>query len=115
MSVRVPFALLPVLFLSLVLSVTPTHATRVLPLNLEELTKHAALIVSGRCTEVREERDTELGNQVTVITVDVERTLKGAASRRVTFRQIAGVEEGQGGASGVAGMPVFRKDEEVVL
>jgi hypothetical protein len=115
MSVRAPFALLPVLFFSLVLSVTPTHATRVLPLNLEELTKHAGRVFSGRITEVRVERDPGLDRDVTRVTAEVEHSAKGGNGRSVTFRVLGRQNGKEPLQSGIGGMPRFREGEEVVL
>lgn len=98
--------------LALLSAATPALATRLRPLNLEDLTTRASRIIHGRCLEVRSERDARLGRDVLVVTLQVQRTLKGGATPTLTFRQLA--PPAPGGA-GVVGMPVFRKGEEVIL
>jgi len=105
--------LLPIL--ALALSVSALHATRVRPINLEEMTKVAKRIFSGRVVEVRDMEDPKLGRRVTLVTVDVDRAVKGRADRTITFKQIAGPDPRTGIRSGIVGMPLYSKGEEGVL
>lgn len=103
------------LILALVLSATVLHATRVRPINLEEMTQVAKRIFSGRVVDVRDMEDPKLGRRVTLVTIDVDRAVKGRADRTITFKQIAGPDPRTGIRSGIVGMPRYSKGEEVVL
>jgi hypothetical protein len=90
-------------------AVATVEAGQVRPVNLEELTAHAATIFAGRCLEVEVIDDAGLGRETTVATFDVERAVKGATGSTVTLKTIGGDD----GAS--AGVPRFRPGDEVVL
>ena len=88
-----------------------SHSTTVERLSLDDLVKKAGKIVVGRVTGSR----TYWSGQVilTSYTIDVQETIKGAASRNIEVTTI-------GGTIGditlhVAGMPSFRKDENAVV
>ncbi len=94
--------------------VAPAAASRVRPLNLEEITRRAERIFSGRCTDVRRERDPGLGIEVSVVTLRVDHAVKGRLGRNVTVRSLddAGSSPGEADAAGV---PFFRPGEEVIV
>lgn len=62
----------------------------VLRFNLEEMTMTADRVFVGRCLSVEETRETIAQGllPVSVYTFEVERAIKGALPRRVTFRQL---------------------------
>jgi hypothetical protein len=92
------------------LFVTKASATQVRPLNIEEMTERATTIFAGRCLQVRVETDHTLGNDVTVATFRVERSIKGNAGNTITVRMPwANV------ASFPAGVPSFARGDDVVL
>jgi len=102
--VRAMVSCLLVFFLSGLLS----FATQVRRLNIEQLTAKAGRIVSGRCIGMDVSRDAALDLPVAEITVLVDRTLKGARDRRLTFRMLATGDH-------LTGTPSFRMGEEVIL
>jgi hypothetical protein len=83
----------------------PAHASRVRPVNLEQMTARAGRIVQGECTAVEVERDTELQCDVASVTLRVEQTLKGDTAETLTFRMLAGRAE----------LPAFAEGERVIL
>ena len=85
-------------------------AGKVRPVNLEEMTDRAATIFSGRCTDVRVVPDATLGTEVTLVTFEVDRAVKGELGPTHRIRVL-----GSGERSGIAGMPRFEPGEEVVL
>lgn len=93
---------------------TPLLASRVRPVNLEEMTARAERIVSGECVGVEVVRDPELDLDVAHVTLRVERSLKGGPPGTLTVRMLAGVAD-SGRGSGVAGMPRFARGERVIL
>ena len=90
----------------------PTHATRVRPLNLDQMTERASRVFSGRCVEVTYTLDPELGREVVLVTFEVERAVKGEMGATVQIRVLP-ADEGRG--QGVDGVPGFEPGEEVVL
>ncbi len=103
------------LILALALSATVLHATRVRPINLEEMTTLADRIVSGRVVEVRGMKDPELGRDVTLVTLEVDRAVKGRADRILTFKQIGSLEAATVRGVRITGLPRYRSGEEVIL
>jgi hypothetical protein len=93
--------------------VTPLTASRVRPVNLEEMTARADRILSGECVEVEIVRDPQLALDVASVTLRVNRSLKGAATETLTLRMLAGGSDLNSG--GVAGVPGFAPGEEVIL
>lgn len=90
-----------------------SHATRVRPLNLEQLTDKAARIVSGRVLSVEAGEDAALGTVVTVVTLELDRSLKGGQSRTLTLKML-GSREGIA-PTGPVGLPHFEAGEELIL
>ena len=88
------------------------HASRMRPVNLEEMVRLSGRIVAGRCVDVRVEQDARAG-AITVVTLQVDRAVKGKADRKVEFRLAGGL--GPGGRPEVIGMPRFVVGEEVIL
>jgi len=102
------------LCLSLVVAVTPCLASQVRPVNLEQLAFKAGHIVAGRCTKVEVVEDRTLGIPVTLVTLQVERSLKGRGGRTLTFR-MAGDAPNAGVTRRSAGVPAFTPGEELIL
>lgn len=101
------------IFAALLLAPAPVHAARVLPINLEEMVRHAGHVVSGRVTAVQVVHDERVRGQVTLVTLEVSRASKGQAGRTLTFRMFGGL--GANGQPVVAGLPRFDPGEEVIL
>jgi hypothetical protein len=97
------------------LALSHAEASRVRPVNVEEMTERAARIVTGRCTEVRTVADPVLGVELTEITLEVERSLKGEPAPRITFRTLGAASVDEPPLRGVVGMPRFRPGEKVIL
>ena len=108
-----PRALLPI-FALLVGFTGQLRATQVRPLNLEQMTERAATIFTGVCTEVRVERDPNVG-WVSVASFEVERTVKGRVARTATVRLLGGQPDLEPRSTSIAGMPGFHRGDEVVL
>jgi len=99
--------------LTLALAVTPTPASQVRPVNLEQMTERAATIFAGRCLETTVALDPEVGLEVTTATFEVHRTVKGQLGSTVVVRMVGG--EDRRARESIAGMPRFRPGDEVVL
>lgn len=85
------------------LALTPaTEASQVLPVNLEEMTRHAASIFSGRVIETHTTVDPALGRKLTITVFEVEQSVKGQLGATFTLRTLDGVSD-------------FHLDDEVVL
>jgi hypothetical protein len=93
--------------------VSPVEATRVRPVNLEEMTQRADRIFSGQCVDVRVVEDAELGSQVTEVTFEVDQAVKGPVGDTVTIKLHGGPAGGSG--DDVVGQPRFEPGEEVIL
>ena len=91
----------------------PLLASRVRPINLEEMIVRADRIVSGEVLRVEIARDPELALDVASVTLRVTRSLKGAAAETHTLRILAGGSDP--GSSGAAGVPGFAPGEKVIL
>jgi hypothetical protein len=86
-------------------------ASQVRQVNLEEMTRRAARIFSGRCIQTSVEYDASLGRHITVATFRVRRAVKGVAGDTVTVRMLGGGAPGDS----PAGVPQYRRGDEVVL
>jgi len=93
----------------------PVEATRVRPINLEEMTQRADRIFSGRCVDVRVIEDPEVGSRVTEATFEVDQAVKGALGDTVTIKLHGGPATTGGSGSDVVGQPRFEPGEEVIL
>jgi len=91
------------------------HASRIRPINLEEMALRADRIFLGRCTGVQVERDPDLGQMVTYATFVTRRTVKGSANGKVTIKLLGDQVEDGGPGRGIEGAARFREGEEVVL
>ena len=93
----------------------PARATMVLRLPLDRVAGDAARIVHATVVDVRSGRDDQ-GLPATWITLDVARTVKGAAAGQVVFKQF-GVSRplADGTVARVSGLPRYVVGEEVVL
>ena len=96
----------PVLFVFLALSLTsmPLDASRVRPVNVEEMTDRADRIFSARCVDVDVRQDPDLGLAVTWVTLEVDRAVKGDLGRTVTLKLLHGPAAAR-----------FQPGEEVIL
>jgi hypothetical protein len=72
------------------------------------MTGRAERIFAGRCVDAQVTRDASLGFDVTTLTFEVTRAVKGGQGDRVTVKVL-------GRGAGIVGMPRFRPGEEVVL
>lgn len=125
---RLP-AVLAALLALLTLCASPTPASTIRQLNLEDLARRADRIFSGRVLEVRVERDPALRQVVTRTTLAVTRGARGNLPGRLTITTLGGQDAGSSGPGeepagagpggqrrpSISGMPSFRKGEEVVL
>jgi hypothetical protein len=97
------------------LSFSPAHASRVRPVNLEEMAQRADRIFMGRCVGVRTAVDRDLGQVVTYATFMTGRTVKGRAHGAVIIKLLGDQIDDGGPVRGVDGVPRFHEGEEVVL
>lgn len=85
-------------------------ANQIRPLNLEQLTEHAARIFAGQCLEIRREVDPKLGFEIATASFHVDDAVKGAsAGSTVTVRMLASDSSIPGA------IPSFRVGDEVIL
>jgi len=97
------------------LATVAVHASRVPRVSLEHLTRQADRIFSGRCVDVRVMRDPVLGQEVTQVTFEVQRGVKGAVHGRVTIRMLGDQRLTRERGRGTHGVPRFQDGEELVL
>lgn len=93
----------------------PSSATTLAPPSFEELITEAEIILRGVVTEVRaEEFNAGKSRGIrSLITLRVERALKGPATDAITLVQLGGVVRGR--SLQVAGVPQFRRGERQVV
>jgi len=111
---RARSVLLVCLLLGFLVGSFPATASRVRPLNLEQMTERAERIFTGRCLDVRTERHAESGLEVTVATFAVDQVLKGRVGETIRVRMLANPEP-TATRGGVAGMPYYHPGEDVIL
>ena len=100
---------------ALVLLTANAEALSLRRLTLAERVAESGRIVHGTVVEAVGGRD-EAGIPATWITVDVARTLKGAAERRVTFKQLGRSDRADdGNVLRIADLPVYHVGDEIVL
>ncbi len=102
--------LLPVLLVFLLATVC--EATVLKHFDLQALTSHSNLIVSGLVVERQTIKDPQTGRLVTFTQLDVETRLKGESPKRITIKQIGG--ELNGVAMWIPGSPRFDIGSRVV-
>ncbi len=100
-------------FLLLPAAASFLEASQVRPVDLDQMTRRAARIFSGRCLHSRIEHDLALGREVVVSTFQVQRAVKGVEGRTITVRMLAAPSAAAGDEA--PGVPSFRKGDEVVL
>ncbi len=83
------------------------------PLNLEDLTRQAEMILTGHVVDLKSERDDKQGMIYTYATIAVDRTLKGEQREQVVV-QVPGGEVGQLGLW-VSDTPEFAVGQQVLL
>lgn len=88
-------------------------AASVRPLDLDNLVDNAATVFQGQCLESRSERDEATGAVVTIVTFQVQDTLKGEAVPLRTIKQLGGRIDGE--VSRIDGMPTFTPGEEYLV
>jgi len=84
------------------------EASKVRPINLEEMTERAGRVCPGRVTHIAFVDDAEIGRRLLVATFDVRRGVKGTAASSVTIRMLADDDR-------TLGLPRFAVGEQVVL
>jgi len=99
----------------LLLHYTPSQASRVQGVSLEEMTQRADRIFSGRCVSVRMATDPDLGQMVTYVTFAPSRVEKGNIRGSVTIKVLGEQDADAPRGRVTQGLPRFRKGEEVVL
>src|SRR5216684_4522086 len=99
-------------FLLLALAAT-ARATVIIPADLGELSRDALAIVRGRVARIDATWTEDRGTIETIVTLEVERYLKGAFGQMVRFH-VAGGELGRF-RSIVVGAPEFVVDQHVVV
>jgi len=106
----------PLLLLALLLvGAVCAHASQLRRLNLEDLTRRADRVFSGRCIDVRVGVDPDLGREATWITFAVGRAAKGTLPGRLTIKLLGDQNAGGPDRDRIEGLPRFRKGEQVVL
>lgn len=96
-----------------VATTVPVLATQARPLNLEELSARAGMIFSGRCTGVENRWDDRLRTNVSTVTFQVERWIKGRRAGPAIIRTVG--EAANSNASHDGPVPEFQPGEEVIL
>ena len=99
-------------FLSVLLAI-PTRATTIIPADLGELSRDARAVVRGRVAALDAQWTEDRGTIETIVTLDVERYIKGALGPTLRFR-VPGGDLGRF-RSIVVGAPEFAVDERVVV
>jgi hypothetical protein len=111
-----PSRILTVLVLLTLTGVFSTiDASRIRPVNLEEMTTRADRIFRGRCTGVRIARDPETGQMVTHVTFVVDRAVKGKVRGNLKIKLLGEQDFSRAPRRGIKGLPRFRQGEEVIL
>ena len=103
--------------LSIVLIAIPatSQAARTRPMNLEEMTRRADRIFTGRCVNVQVTRDRDLDQVVTYVTFMPNRVEKGVIRGNLTIKLLGDQDEGAPRVASTDGVPTFHNGEEVVL
>jgi hypothetical protein len=91
----------------------PARATVIVPADLGELSRDARTIVRGRVASLDAQWTGDRGTIETIVTLEVERYLKGSLGPMLSFR-VPGGELGRF-RSIVVGAPEFMLDEHVVV
>jgi hypothetical protein len=91
------------------------QAASVLPMYLDELADHAAIVFQAKCTANRAELDQERNTVVTYTTFEVRDVLKGDVAAVHEIKQIGGVLPGENLERRVLGVPTFAEGEEYVV
>jgi hypothetical protein len=102
------------LFALLLLAVTPAaRATQVRHLDTRALVRESSDIVIGQIEGATARWNENRSAIVTEVTVRISQTLKGAASERITLRQMGGEVDGM--RYSIPGSPSFTPGEEALL
>jgi len=97
------------------LCASAAQAASVLPMYLDELADHAAIVFQAKCTGNRAQLDHELNTVVTYTTFEVRDVLKGDVAAVHEIKQIGGVLPSENLDRRVLGVPVFAEGEEYVV
>ena len=103
---------LPLFVFAIALAV-PVRATVLIPADLGELSRDARAIVRGRVAALDAQWTEDRGTIETIVTLEVERYIKGALGPTLRFR-VPGGDLGRF-RSIVVGAPAFAVDERVVV
>lgn len=93
----------------------PARAASVIPLYLEELVEHSAVVFEGRCVANRVERDALTNLVVTYTTFEVKDTLKGSVESTHVIKQVGGTLPEANLNYNVEGIPSFTPGEDYVV
>ena len=114
---KIKLRTLPILlggFLAINCSVKEVQSTTMLRLNTEQLTKKSKEIIQGKVVKKQSEWNQDRTRINTMITIKVDRSIKGRLGKEeVVIRQPGGVV-GDVGLK-VTGFPDFQEDEEVLV
>ena len=91
----------------------PVHASLLIPADLGELSRDARAIVRGRVAALDTQWTEDRGTIETIVTLEVERYIKGALGQTLRFR-VPGGDFGRF-RSIVVGAPEFVVDERIVV
>lgn len=92
-----------------------SFASRVLPINLEEMVQRADRAFHGRCVDVRVGTDKDLGQTVTWVTFVPQRAVKGQVRGRLTIKMLGNQSMTARPGESTDGLPRFEEGEDVVL
>ncbi len=115
-ELRSPSRVLAPAAVLLILSISaPAFASRIRPLNLEELTTRADRVFQGRCTKVQVATDPKLGQMVTYVTFVPQSAVKGGVRGKLTIKLLGDQSESSPPSRATEGVPRFQEGEDVIL
>ena len=115
MARRLVRSLLLLACIAPLLVATSAFATKVRPVNLEQMTERAATVFAGRCVNTISTIDPQLGGEITSVTFEVDRVLKGDVDSTFTLRMLGSAKDSGKASHRIVGLPSFRPGDEVVL
>lgn len=89
------------------------HATTVVPLSIEDLTRASSDVIEGRATRSWTTWNAQHTLIYTYTTFEVSKNLKGAAAQSVTVKQVGGSADGY--TQKVSGVRQFQVGEDALL
>lgn len=88
-------------------------ASKVLPLNIDNILSQAEIIFEGECINVRTGEDKDTGLLATWFTFKIHEAIKGDLEETFTFKQIGGQDEA--GSSMILPLAHYHQGERVIL